>query len=147
MGLADRYRKRVWIPDVESPADLRAVAREAHRRGLRRAAGSAGFAAALAGPWKRKGRAPLQGPGPTWWAVIAGSAHPRTREQIAYLKKRLNGNKTTCRGVVLSSSLERGNPHAVGRVLLKKALRLQSLGRRPRWIATGGETAFGLVRG
>lgn len=146
LGLADGFRSKVWIPDVASPSDLRNVAREVHLLGLSSAVGSAGFAAALARSWRRKRRKPTPGFGPTWWAVVAGSAHPRTKAQIAFLKRRLNGNKTACPGVLLSTPAERGDPGAVGRTLLRRAAGLHPRGRRPRWIATGGETAFALVR-
>jgi uncharacterized protein YgbK (DUF1537 family) len=123
--------------DAETDADLAilAVATEGVPAVL---AGSAGFAGALAA--RRPGRPghdhPLRGP----LLVVAGSAHPVTREQVARLGTRGG------RALAAAPPGDRSDRAALVRDLAEAARREVERARPRTLLLTGGETAYSVCR-
>jgi uncharacterized protein YgbK (DUF1537 family) len=154
--VADVVGKDFWIPDVPDERALRRAARETLRRGAKAAAGSAGFAAALAdilgtGPvkWKRglgkmnrsRDGSPSPRSTPARVLVLSGSAHPRSREQGDVLKRAaLDGVQW------VEATRERGDPRDVLQRLARRAARAARKWKARRFAVTGGETAAALAR-
>jgi uncharacterized protein YgbK (DUF1537 family) len=148
LNLSTGLKRRVWVPNVTDAKSLAAAAGRALEG--RMAAGSAGFAAAIA---KRLGSPAggtvgepdlptVRGSGSV--AVVVGSAHPLSARQADRLE---NGNFS--RGSVVSlirGPARRGSPSKILAGLLAQAAALEKTKPLRRWVATGGETAFALAR-
>ena len=154
--VADVVGKEFWIPDAPDEKALRRAARETLRRGAKAAAGSAGFAAALADILGTGARAGKRGTGgmkrvrrrsacrpsvPARVLVVSGSAHPRSRKQGHILKR------AGLDGVIqVEAPRERGDPGSVLRDLARRAGREARAWKAKRFAVTGGETAAALAR-
>jgi uncharacterized protein YgbK (DUF1537 family) len=147
-GRGRRGTLGLWIPDVPDEAALRRVARQALKNGARAAAGSAGFAAALApllkdGGKRSSARRPVfrRSARRSTVLVVSGSAHPLSQKQAALLAAERPG------GVVLvAAPARRGTPGAVLRSVTGRALAAVRGWDRLRVAVTGGETAASLAR-
>jgi D-threonate/D-erythronate kinase len=170
--LGENLHERLWTPDVENQADLRAAARAvAGGRVFPGAAcGAAGLLEELGSLWLKgaprrrfpreesagaisRARTRTNGRGVL---VAAGSANPVTRRQVGNLKRRLGDALATAGTPFLSAAApavglaeapeRRTSP---GRVLEALMGDTRLLSRRfgfRRFVAAGGETALGLCR-
>lgn len=146
--LLDRPRglwRRLVVPDVGDNAALRRAARRAAAHPA--AVGSSAFLGAWAGAGNRGSRLPSV-PRVRAAVVVAGSAHPRTAEQLAFLERRLRRGSFPARWNVhiIQASRRRDSAERVGRALTAEARRLPDVGGARRWVLTGGETALRLVK-
>jgi uncharacterized protein YgbK (DUF1537 family) len=132
-------KDRVVVPDIQSHRDLDQWARRALSGGA--AVGSAGLAEALAVALKspRPFRSVFPGGGPKTVGVVVGSAHPLAAKQVDKVRG-------PCVHVVRAPAV-RSDPGRVLRRLVKQARRLEQERKLRRWVMTGGETAFAVVRG
>jgi uncharacterized protein YgbK (DUF1537 family) len=157
-----------WIPDVPDEAALRHVAREVLRRGAHAAVGSAGFLAALlraglgaddrlvsrAGARSRRAaihglstrRAKARASMPTVPTredppvmIVSGSAHPTARRQARTV---VPSEET----ILVSAPATRGDPRAVVRMLVRRAVATARRRGITRFAVTGGETSVVLAR-
>lgn len=128
----------VVVPDVRSHRDLDHWARRALSGGA--AVGSAGLAECLAVKLKAPKRARFfyLGGGPKTVGVVVGSAHPVTARQV----DRITGSGVS----VLRAPTVRTDPGRVLQRLVQQARCLEHEQNLRRWVVTGGETAFALVR-
>jgi uncharacterized protein YgbK (DUF1537 family) len=174
-----RPAPRVWVPDVWDRASLRRAARRvALGNGVSRdrAVGSAGFAAALAGEWRRPRGGPRRARRRSRRRgdvlVLVGSLHPASRRQAGRLRaaggdrrprSERNVFPLTIRPNSATKSVENRSPardrwipvtlstsprrRGDPRRALRRLLALAGGRRRPAGaVVTGGETAHGLVR-
>lgn len=137
--------RRLTIPEVPDNAALRRAARRAAEDPA--ALGSSAFLGVYAG--RGTGRAALPAvPRARSGAVVAGSAHPRTAEQLRYLESRLRRGNFPARWNVhiIQAPRRRAAAETVLRSLLASARGLSKARPSPRWVLTGGETALRLVK-
>jgi D-threonate/D-erythronate kinase len=147
--------KACWVPDAATAADMRRAARVIGGAAARAdaAAGSAGLAEELARLWRPQGvplRLPPSLSGPVM--VLAGSRHPVTRGQVAWLRRRRAGrildltgpldSATKSQSILLAASPEApGRPENVMAGLLRRAVPAARRFKVRSYVATGGETA------
>lgn len=136
---------RAWCPDVKNNRDLTRVAaivRRGREVSARAAVGSSAFLAAWAGRVKRRSSSAWEamgaGDSPTDSPilVVAGSAHPRTRRQLARLRAaRLAVS-------VIAAPRRRENPQKILNNMVRSAVDAVRRDDVRRLVLTGGETAW-----
>lgn len=149
----NNIKKTVWVPDVKNDRDLNRVARSAvlafqkQKESVRLAVGSGGFAGALAcllGNVQKKGGSPFRAlfrdPSPEAVGFVVGSVHPLSRDQTRRLLLRHPDV------LLIQSPVERSQPKSVLHRLIAQTRVLEKKHKIRRWVVTGGETAFALVR-